>query len=51
MIPIQPPNDSGHKPHAAEHSRTQITGLLIIAISALVYLLVRYGAKAPWSWR
>ena len=31
--------------------RRQTTGLLIIAAGVLVYLLVRYGAVAPWTWR
>jgi hypothetical protein len=31
--------------------RRQTRGLLILAAAALVYLLIRYGADAPWSWR
>lgn len=32
-------------------ARRQTVGLLLLATGALVYLLVRYGAAAPWSWR
>lgn len=32
-------------------SRRQTFGLLLIATGVLVYLLLRYGAATPWSWR
>lgn len=31
--------------------RRQTTGLLLLAAGALLYLLLRYGFDAPWSWR
>lgn len=31
--------------------RRQTTGLLLIAAFVLIYLLVRYGATMPWTWR
>lgn len=32
-------------------ARRQTVGLLLLATGALVYLLARYGAAVPWSWR
>ena len=31
--------------------RRQTTGLLLIGAAILLYLLVRYGGSAPWTWR
>ncbi len=37
---------------AAERGlRRQAVGLLLLAAGALVYLLLRYGFSAPWTWR
>jgi hypothetical protein len=32
-------------------SQRQTAGMLMIAAAVLIYLLVRYGASAVWTWR